>query len=254
MIEPPVDWLTLGTSDPSVTALWQKLARRGGFPEPFTMDDDKQHNRWSNRRLDLLIYEDLGELSEIKSLASVEQLALLLPTRIGSPLSLNSLREELQVAHDTLRSWVENLERLYYCFRIPPFHQKLNRALKKEQKLYLWDWSQIEDPGTRFENMVASHLLKSVHAWTDLGYGSYDLHYFRDTQKREVDFVITQKRKPIVLIECKRKDSVASDSLIYLSEQLPGVPAIQIVEQTGIDWRKGQIRVVSADRFLTALV
>ncbi len=40
------------------------------------------------------------------------------------------------------------------------------RALRKEPKYYLWDWSQVDDAGARAENLVASALLKATHWWT----------------------------------------------------------------------------------------
>ncbi len=255
LVEPPSSWLEIETKPSNeLSSLWLQLERRGGFPEPFTKDNSRHHQRWLARRQDQLIHEDLRELSQIRSLASVEQLALLLPERVGSPFSLQSVREILQVAHDTARIWLENLERLYYCFRISPYHQKLTRVLTKEPKLYLWDWSTISDPEARFENMVASHLLKTAHAWTDLGYGQYELHYIRDEAKREVDFVLTNHKKPQVMIECKRNDTRLSQGAFEIGKRLPGVPYIQLVSSPFIDRREGAYRIVSADQFLAALV
>lgn len=206
------------------------------------------------RRRELLIREDLRELSQIRTLSLVEQLALMLPARVGSPLSVNSLKEELQVAYDTTKSWIDALERLYFCFRISPFSKKIARSLKKEQKLYLWDWSQLEDEGARFENMVASHLLKSVQAWNDVGYGQYELNYWRDQERREVDFLITDNKKPIVLFECKKSDTSPSASLLRLGEMLGGIPQVQLVATPDYDRHRNQVRVVSAPIYLSGLV
>ena len=35
-------------------------------------------------------------------------------------------------------------------------------------KAYVWDWSLVQDSGARFENLVASHLLKFVHDLQDV--------------------------------------------------------------------------------------
>jgi hypothetical protein len=126
--------------------------------------------------------------------------------------------------------------------------------LKKEQKLYLWDWSQIETPGARFENMVASHLLKSLHTWTDLGYGEYDLWYWRNREKEEVDFVVTNKRKPIAVFECKLNDTSFHRPLLQLADSLGGVPAIQLVYQDGVENRGANSLVVTASRFFSEWV
>src|SRR5439155_8908666 len=133
------------------------LLRWGGFPEPLFAGNDRVWRRWHRERVQRVIYEDLRDLENVKEVSLMDLLAETLPERVGSPLSVKSLREQLEVAHDTVERWIRILERLYFCFRIPPFGGHRIRAVKKEQKLYLWDWSQVREPGPRFENLVASH-------------------------------------------------------------------------------------------------
>jgi predicted AAA+ superfamily ATPase len=216
---PPDDWLAVRAAADVDEASWDRLERRGGFPEPWLADDDAQHQRWSIQRRSLILREDLRDLTQIRQVALVEHLAILLPDRVGSPLSVNALREDLQVGHDTVSNWLDALESLYFAFRIPPYARRLARALTKERKLYLWDWSVLQSPPARFENMVASHLLKAVHAWNDLGLGEYELHYVRDKEKREVDFMITSRRAPVVLIEARLSDEQPSESLVHFQER-----------------------------------
>ncbi len=254
MPPPPhsIGWLSLGA--PSKRVDWNRLKRRGGFPEPFFKNSDLQHRRWLSQRRQLLIQEEIRSLTEIRHLSLIEHLAILLPARVGSPLSVNALREELQVAHDTLTSWIGALERVYYCFLLAPYAKKVARSIKKEKKLYLWDWSEVENPGARFENMVASHLRKAVHFWNDFGYGTFDLLYWRDKQKREVDFIITQNGNPVALIECHLSDTALSPHLAYLGHQLgDSISQIQLVDEPGIDYLKGNVRIVSADTYLAGL-
>lgn len=251
-VPPPSDWLAAGTAGDHAET-WDRLEARGGFPEPYTRNDPRQHQRWSTQRRTVLVREDLRDISQVRELALVEHLALLLPGRVGAPLSVNALREELEVGHDTVTNWLELLERLYYCFRLKPYSRRIARGLKKERKLYLWDWSQIDTPGARHENMVASHLLKAAHAWTDLGYGEFELLYVRDKEKREVDFVLTNRRRPVVLIESKLSDERPTEALLRHRDQLGGLPAIQLVRVPGIDRPGRGVRVVSAARFLAAL-
>jgi predicted AAA+ superfamily ATPase len=96
-----------------------------------------------------VVGDDLRDLERVRELSLVEQLADMLPDRVGSPLSIKSLREDPEVDHKAAERWVSLLENLYVCFRIPPFGAKRIRAVKKEQKLYLWDWSTVPDPGPR---------------------------------------------------------------------------------------------------------
>src|SRR5690606_34386201 len=114
----------------------------------------------------------------------------------------NALKQDISVNHETVTNWLELLDRIYFTFRLSPYTKKVSRSILKEKKLYLWDWTTIESPAARFENMVALQLLKSVHLWSDLRYGEFELHYLKNKDQKEIDFLITNRKKPIVAIEC----------------------------------------------------
>ena len=162
-----------------------QLERFTGFPEPLFAAQDRRLRRWRRARQHLVLREDLRDLTRIRELGLLEALVILLPQRIGSPLSLNSLSEGLGVAFNSVRLWMETLSRLYYLFEVRPYAGRLSRTLRREAKVYLFDFSEIENPGARFENMVALHLRKLCDAWNDWGFGEYRLHYIRDREKRE---------------------------------------------------------------------
>ena len=155
-------------------------------------------------------------------------------------------------------NYIDIFERLYAIFRVYPFGAPSVRAVKKEAKHYHYDWTLIENVGARFENLVAYHLLKWCHFCEDTEGWTQELRDFRDTDKREVDFVIMRNRKPILFVEAKYADTAVSDSLRYLKAKFPSVEAVQVVQvvyQTDIDIRnKDSIRVVSANRFLREFV
>ena len=205
-----------GTANSSDTEI---LLRFGGFPEPFLKGDDRFWRRWQRERVQRVIYEDIRDLENVKEISLLELLAAELPNRVGSPLSIKNLKEALQVAHETVARWIEIFERLYYCFRVPPFGAPKIRAVKKEQKLYLWDWSLIPEIGPRFENMVACHLLKYCHFLEDSEGYRMELRYLRDTDKREVDFVVIRDGHPFFAVECKNSDQQLSPALMYFKER-----------------------------------
>lgn len=228
------------------------LERFTGFPEPLFAARTERLRRWRRARRQLVLREDLRDLSRIRELGLVDQLVELLPERIGSPLSLNALAENLGVAFRTVQTWMETLARLYYLFEIRPFAGKLARTLRREGKVYLYDHSEIEDPGARFENLVALHLLKLVDAWNDLGHGDFSLHYVRDKERREVDFLVTERRRPWLLVEAKLADGDPSPSLEYFRARLRPAHAVQIVRR-GSARRRGDILVVPAERLLLGM-
>ena len=197
------------------------LLRRGGFPEPLFSHDDAGHRIWQRDRLARVVREDLRDLEHVREISLVEHLVDLLPSKVGSPLSVKSLREDLEVDHKTAERWLQILENLYVCFRISPYGSPRIRAVKKERKLYLWDWSSVEESGPRFENLVASQLLKYCHFVEDTEGHSMELRYLRDTDRREVDFVVLKDRKPLFAVECKTGEKAVSPALRYFSERTP---------------------------------
>lgn len=216
---------------PAATDACTTLTRFGGFPEPLFRADQSFLVRWRRTRLDRLINQDLAVTETLRHLPLVEQLMFLLPERVGSPLSLNSLREDLEVHFATVRHWMNLLERVFYGFSLRPFSQRRGRLLKKEAKWYLWDWTEINDPAIRFENLVAVHLRKYVDYLNDLGLGELTLHYVRDKEKREVDFLLCERNRPQLLLECKRTDTTVSRSLVPLARLLGVRRALQLVER-----------------------
>lgn len=197
------------------------LLRRGGFPEPLFSQNAADHRIWQRDRLARVVREDLRDLEHVREISLLEHLVDLLPSKVGSPLSVKSLREDLEVDHKTAERWLQILENLYVCFRISPYGSPKVRAVKKERKLYLWDWSSVEESGPRFENLVASQLLKYCHFVEDTEGHVMELRYLRDTDRREVDFVVLKDRKPLFAVECKTGEKAVSPVLRYFSERTP---------------------------------
>lgn len=197
------------------------LLRFGGFPEPLLKGTERAWRRWQKERLNHVIREDLRDLENVKNIDLVTLLADMLPLKVGSPLSIKSLREDLEVAHQTADQWVRILEHLYFCFRISPFQFSKIRAVKKERKLYLWDWSVCKEMGKKFENLLAAQLLKYCHLLEDTEGYSMELRFLRDVDKREIDFVVLQEGKPQFAVECKTGDVGVSPAIRYFSERTP---------------------------------
>lgn len=205
---------------PSRTEL-DALLKFGGFPEPLFAQDETAHRIWRRNRISRVVREDLRDLEHVREISLVEHLTDLLPSKVGSPLSVRSLREDLQIDHKTAERWLQILENLYVCFRVSPYGPPKVRAVKKERKLYLWDWSSVEDAGPRFENLVASQLLKYCHWVEDTEGHTMELRYLRDTDRREVDFVVLKDRRPLFAVECKSGEKAISPAIRYFAERTP---------------------------------
>lgn len=199
----------------------EALLKFGGFPEPLFAQNEAEHRIWQRDRISRVVREDLRDLEHVREITLLEHLVDLLPSKVGSPLSIKSLREDLQIDHKTAERWLSILENMYVCFRLSPFGPPRVRAVKKERKLYLWDWSSVEESGARFENLVASQLLKYCHWVEDTEGYSMELRFLRDTDKREVDFVVLKDKKPFFAVECKSGEKSIGAVVHYFAERTP---------------------------------
>jgi len=214
----------------------------GGFPEPFFAQSEREWKRWQRERISRVIHDDLVSLEQVKEVSQLDLLAVLLQERVASLLSINSLREDLSASHEAVDRWVRILENVYYCFRIRPFAAKKIKALKKDRKLYLWDWSLCRDKGGRFENLVASHLLKYCNYFEDTLGDEMELCFLRDNHKREVDFVVLRDGKPIFAVECKTGSKAVSKHLSYFSKRTE-IPCFYQIHTGRDDYEIAEFRV-----------
>lgn len=231
------------------------LLTLGGFPEPYFTGSETEARRWSREHRTLLIREEVTSLERVQDLGHLELLALRLPELVGSPLSINAVREDLQVSHKTVANWLQILERLYAIFRVSPFGAPRIRAVKKEQKHYHFDWTVVQDPPARFENLVACHLLKWVHYEQDVRGRDLELQYFRDIDRREVDVVVVDGRTPVLCVEAKWTDAPVDRGLHYFKGKFPACEAWQVTATGKKDYLTSDgIRVAPALRLLGRLV
>ncbi len=208
------------------------LMQLGGFPEPFFSGSAKQAARWRKSYGPRLIREDIRDLENINLLDKMELLYYQLPNTVGSKLSINSLREDLELSFETVRDWIKIFERNYACFRLAPLSGtkvlKKIKAVKKEQKLYFWDWAVVEDEAARFENLIALHLLRFSHWLEDYHGLRTELRYFRDLKGHEVDFILLKNDQPWIAIEVKLSAQSLDPNLKYFLERVPCKYAFQL--------------------------
>jgi hypothetical protein len=210
---------------------WQALWEFGGHPEPFMKRSPLFSRRWQELRRQQLLREDIRDATSIQDLDQLAVMARLLAASSGDQLIYSALAKQVRVSENTIRSWVTTLCSFHYGFIVRPWFRNVTKALRKEPKWFLRDWSGIDDPGKRAETFCACHLLKAVEAWTDLGMGQFELRYIRDLQKREVDFAVIRDGEPWFLVEVKHGDAKLAKSLAYFQKQTGAPYAFQVSMQ-----------------------
>ncbi len=234
--------------------LFTTLFRFGGFPEVYLKKSEQALRLWHNERTDVVVKEDIRDIESVRDLSALQILIELLPEKVGSLFSLNSLREDLNVTHKTVALWIDVLEKFYYHFRIYPFQSTTIKSIRKEPKLYLWDWSEVKDEDARLENIVASHLLKLCQFLFDVEGYRAQLYFLRDKEQREVDFLVAIDNRPWFCVEVKRNFKDIPSSLKYFSEKLKIPFMYEVVNQDDMDIIKDNVRIMGVAKFLSSLV
>lgn len=214
--------------------IYQNLFDFGGFPEPFLKGEKMFYNRWQRLRQRQFFGEDLRTIANIHEISLMETLAYLLRNQSGQLVNYSNLASKVRVSDQTIRRWLSVLETNYYCFTISPWTNNVNRSLLKEPKVYLWDWSLIKDDGTankgsKVENFMACHLYKAIHYWNDIGLGQYDLHFLRDKDQKEVDFLVSKDGRPWLILEVKTSiNEPMSPHIYHFQNQLGAKHVLQV--------------------------
>ena len=246
-------------SDPPGSATveaFEGLWLNGPFPEPFLKQNERFSRKWHQDYLSLVIREDLKDISRVVEIDKVENLLFLLPDRVAAPLSMANLAHDLEVAHTTVKNWLDQLKKLYLLFPVAPWAEKISRGLKKENKWYFLDWYYVPDEPARLENMVASFLYRACQAMTDKGMGEFRLHYIRTLDKKEIDFLVTADRRPVLAVEVKAGETGLSGTMRTRGKWFPRTPTlgVQVVNRRGVlQKHSDNTWLVSVERFLSLL-
>ena len=234
--------------------IFTRLMTVGGFPEPFLNGTTRYYNRWKRSHIDLILKEDLLTLSAVRDIQSIETLIELLRSRVGSPVSSNSLARDLQKSPNTIQSWLKLLEDLYVIFRVTPYHKNIARGILKEPKFYFYDTGMVAgSDGIKLENLVACAMLKEAHRCQDVEGENIGLHYIRNKDGQEIDFLVTHENVPNQLVEVKWADGSLSP---HFKRFLPeaDLKRVQVVGQLGRSksFPTGE-RIEPAHKFLSEL-
>jgi predicted AAA+ superfamily ATPase len=230
------------------------LNRLGGFPEPFLSGSETEATRWRNQYYTDLIREDILEFGRLHEVRSMRLLLELLRSRVGSPVSYTSIAQDLQIAPNTVRRYIDILEALCIVFIVRPFHQNVARAILKEPKLYFYDSGFVQGGEViQLENTCAVCLLKHVQYLQDITGEDIELHYLRTKDGKEIDFTLSREGRATHLIEVKLSDVAPSPSLALLAKKLPEAKAFQLVQNLRREQQIGNISIVRAGKWIGGL-
>lgn len=231
----------------------QRLSVRGGFPEPYFEAQDLDAERWRMQYTQSILSTDIFEIDHVKHIKALQLLFRLLQNRVGSPISYQSLSEDLSISPATVKQYIQILEALFVIFKVVPYSHNIARSLLKEPKIYFFDTGLLNhNPGAQFENLIALSLLKHAYAVNDYQAKPVRLHYLRTKDGHEVDFALATQDAVTHMVEVKLSDAVLSKSLHYFHEKYQ-YPGIQVVQYLSQEYQQRTLQVLKAENFLQTL-
>ncbi len=231
----------------------EQLIERSGFPEPYLANNNTEANRWRLQYINSMLSTDVFEIDKIYNLKAMQLVFKLLRTKVGSPISYQSLAEDVAVSPTTIKKYIQILESLFIIFRVTPYSKNIARSLLKEPKLYFYDTGLVQgNNGIKLENLVAISLLKHSYGMTDYKAKEYSLNYLRTKDGTEVDFALICQNEVESIIEVKLSDNTPSKPLMYFNKKY-NYPSIQLVKFLRHEYKHKNIKILSVDKFLSKL-
>lgn len=231
----------------------EKLIERGGFPEPYLADNSEEADRWRSQYIDGLIRTDILDFETIHNFRAVQMTLDLLRRRVGSPISLASIAEDVQVSPATVKKYIDIFESLFIVFRITPYSRNIARSILKEPKIYFFDNGLVEgDNGARFENFAAVSFLKHLWAKSDVTGKNCELKYLRTKEGKEVDFALVENGEVVELVETKYRDGDLSPALRYFANKYQ-IKGTQVVKELKREKSFSRIDIVAAESYFKNL-
>lgn len=225
----PLDLWELSRHENDLEECYRKILSFSGFPEPYLEGSDKFYGLWKKTHSDLILRQDMLSLESIRDIDGVELLVELLSRQVGSLVSYNSLARDIGRDDKTVKRWIDLLEDLYIVFRVHPYSRNVAHGLKKMSKVYFYDVARAQGgESTQLENLVALSLKKQMDFKSDTEGKDHSLHFIRDKNGREIDFLVKSK-KAQSLIEVKLNDSSPSNNFYFFEKSFKGAQKIQVV-------------------------
>jgi len=205
---------SFGTTDPEHRLL------RGGLPPALLGAGPDFYAEW----LDSYFARDVQELFRLSKRAEFLRFVELVLRQSGGMLEVTSLSKHAGVSRPTVMSWLEVLQVTHVARVLRPYSEGGRREIVAQPKLYGfdtgfvcyargWDSLRPEDCGTLWEHLVLDTLASIPLA---------KVYFWRDKQRREIDFVLPRGRGSVDAIECKwRADALETRGLAAFRESYP---------------------------------
>jgi predicted AAA+ superfamily ATPase len=213
----------------------EKRLLHGGLPDRLLADeeDPEFYGEW----MDSYFARDVQQLFAVAKRHAFLTLCELLLRQSGQLLEITSLARHCGLSRPTVMNYLEVLEATHLLHLLRPYHGGGRREIIAQPKAYGFDtgfvshfrgWESFhpEHGGLLLEHLVLD--LLRAH------FPQQAIHYWRDKQQREIDFVLPGKNAAVTVIECKwSRSSLNTGNLDAFRSLYPKGRNILVTGQAG---------------------
>ena len=178
---------------------------RGGMPEYIAKDKDR--DAFFSSYLHTYMEKDVSGLIEASSVPTFLRFMHYLALRTGCTVDYGDVATNIGIDARTVKNWINILVTTKIIFLLEPYAKNLSNRIVKTPKLYFLDtglcaflsrWPSAETlesgplSGAFYETYVITEILKSFysHGYDPELIGEKQIYFYRDRDKKEVDFII----------------------------------------------------------------
>jgi len=197
--------------------LYHEYVFFGGYPKIVLENSVEKKEKYLQQIIDTYIKKDIRDLAHVRDTRKFNNLLKVLASQSGQLLNVAQLANTCSIAKQTVENYLFILENTYVLKLIAPFSSSSKVEVVKAPKIFFYDTGLLEMLwlsglqrnliGNIFETSIFSELAKK--------YGAQNIHYWRNRNQNEIDFILELKDK-ILPIEVKvnfrgfRKPSMSS--------------------------------------------
>jgi len=184
-----------------LVVLYKEYVVYGGYPQIVLENNIKKKEVYLSQIIDTYIKKDIRDLANIRNIDKFNELIQVLSSQTGNLLNILELANTVDISRQTVEEYLFILENTYIIKLIRPFHKNLRSELFKTPKIYMIDQGIANllafktfpkvIPGNIFETAIFSDLIKN--------YKSSQINFWRTATKQEIDFVLTNVEKLVIL-------------------------------------------------------
>ncbi len=200
-------------------AVWEHMVY-GGYPKAVLTEDTEIKETILKDLYETMILKDIARTFSIDDIDSLEKFTRYLAINTSSLITYNKIADVIKISHQTIKKYLDAMEKSHLIVRIQPFYNNKNKEITKQPKVYFLDTGlrnaivnsfRTEAEGIMFENYVLTELIKK----------GLEVKFWRNKSKAEVDFVV-EVRGEIIPIEVKLSSTKISRSLqAFIKNYMP---------------------------------